>query len=45
MMIPPVTGLQEEFGADISHLDIECSILDIHHRFKIQVFTSSFFNR
>ncbi|MCX7003917.1 MAG: hypothetical protein NTV22_11670 [bacterium] len=30
MMIPPTAGLQEEFCADTSHLDIECSILDIH---------------
>jgi len=26
-MIPPMAGLQAEFGADISHLDIECWIL------------------
>ena len=30
MMIPPMAGLKAEFCADTSHLDIECSILDIH---------------
>jgi len=33
MTIPPLAGLQAEFCADTSHLDIECSILDIHHLF------------
>ncbi|MCX7003244.1 MAG: hypothetical protein NTV22_08225 [bacterium] len=33
MMIPPMAGLQAEFCANTSHLDIECSILDIHHLF------------